>query len=113
MTIETKAKVYGALVKAKGAIDKVSMTAVGAASAVGLTGISASAVDGVTTTQPVIDVSSVDFTGLTNAINFHGAAGSARCCYCSRHSQGHKLYDVHNSRLLVVCGFACAWNGDF
>ena len=68
MTIETKAKVYGALVKAKGAIDKVSMTAVGAASAVGLTGISVSAVDGVTTTQPVIDVSSVDFTGLTNAI---------------------------------------------
>ena len=52
MTIETKVKVYGALVKAKGAIDKVSM----------------SAVDGVTTTQPVIDVSSVDFTGLTNAI---------------------------------------------
>ena len=68
MTIETKAKVQGALVKAKGAIDKVSMTAVGAASAVGLTGISVSAVDGVTTTQPVIDVSSVDFTGLTNAI---------------------------------------------
>lgn len=68
MTIETKAKFYGALVKAKGAIDKVSITAVGAASAVGLTGISVSATDGVTTTQPVIDVSSVDFTGLTNAI---------------------------------------------
>lgn len=68
MTIETKAKVYGALVKAKGSIDKASMMAIGAASAVGLTGITASAADGVTSTQPVIDVSSVDFTGLTNAI---------------------------------------------
>lgn len=69
MTIETKAKVYGALVKAKGVIDKASMTAIGAASAVGLTGISVSASGGSpTSTAPVIDVSSVDFTGLTNAI---------------------------------------------
>lgn len=70
MTIETKAKVYGALVKAKSAIDKGCMTAIGAASAVGLTGISVSAVGetGSTPTAPVIDVSSVDFTGLTNAI---------------------------------------------
>lgn len=68
MTIETKAKVYGALVKAKSTIDKGCMTAIGAASAVGLTGITASAAEGATSTQPVIDVSSVDFTGLTNAI---------------------------------------------
>lgn len=70
MTIETKAKAYGALVKAKGAIDKVSMAVIGSASAVGLTGISVSAVGetGSTPTAPVIDVSSVDFTGLTNAI---------------------------------------------
>ena len=69
MTNATKLKIYGGLVKAKNAIDKVSVTAVGAASAVGLTGISVSASSGApTTTQPVIDVSSVDFTGLTNAI---------------------------------------------
>lgn len=68
MTIETKAKVHCALVKAKSAIDKGCMTAIGAASALGLTGITASAAEGATSTQPVIDVSSVDFTGLTNAI---------------------------------------------
>lgn len=68
MTAKTKLKIYGGLVKAKNAIDKASVTAVSAASAIGLTGITASAVDPTTTTQPVIDVSSVDFTGLTNAI---------------------------------------------
>lgn len=69
MTNKTKLKIYGGLVKAKNAIDKASVTAIGAASAVGLTGISVSAVgEGSTSTSPVIDVSSVDFTGLTNAI---------------------------------------------
>ena len=68
MSNNTKLKIYGGLVKAKNAIDKASVTAVGAASAVGLTGITASAAEGATSTQPVIDVSSVDFTGLTNAI---------------------------------------------
>lgn len=68
MTNATKLKIYGGLLKAKNAIDKTSVTAIGAASAVGLTGISVSAVEGATSTQPVIDVSSVDFTGLTNAI---------------------------------------------
>lgn len=68
MTNATKLKVYGGLLKAKKAIDKASVTAIGAASAVGLTGITASAVEPGTSTQPVIDVSSVDFTGLTNAI---------------------------------------------
>lgn len=68
MTNATKLKIYGGLLKAKNAIDKASVTAIGAASAVGLTGITASAAEGTTSTQPVIDVSSVDFTGLTNAI---------------------------------------------
>lgn len=69
MNANTKLKIYGGLLKAKNAIDKASVTAVGAASAVGLTGITASAVEGgASTTAPVIDVSSVDFTGLTNAI---------------------------------------------
>lgn len=67
MTNKTKLKIYGGLLKARKAIDKASVIAVGAASAVGLTGITASAVDG-GSTAPVIDVSSVDFTGLTNAI---------------------------------------------
>ncbi len=67
MTNKTKLKIYGGLLKAKKAIDKASVTAIGAASAVGLTGITASAVE-TTSTAPVIDVSSVDFTGLTNAI---------------------------------------------
>lgn len=69
MTNATKLKIYGGLLKAKNAVDKASVMAVGAASAVGLIGISVSAADGATSsTQPVIDVSSVDFTGLTNAI---------------------------------------------
>lgn len=68
MTNATKLKIYGGLLKAKNAIDKASVTAIGAASAVGLTGITASAAEGATSTQLVIDVSSVDFTGLTNAI---------------------------------------------
>ena len=69
MTNKTKLKIYGGLLKARKVIDKASVTAIGAASAVGLTGISVSAVgEGGTSTSPVIDVSSVDFTGLTNAI---------------------------------------------
>lgn len=68
MTNATKLKIYGGLLKAKNAVDKITVTAATAASAVGLTGITASAVGEGGTTQPVIDVSSVDFTGLTNAI---------------------------------------------
>ena len=68
MSNKTKLKIYGGLLKARKAIDKASVTAIGAASAVGLTGITASAVEGGTSTSPAIDVSSVDFTGLTNAI---------------------------------------------
>lgn len=67
MSNKTKLKIYGGLLKARKAIDRASVTAVGAASAVGLTGITASAVEGGSTAS-VIDVSSVDFTGLTNAI---------------------------------------------
>lgn len=66
MTNATKLKMYGALVKAKSALDKASITAIGAVSAFGVAGITASA-EGPTST-PVIDVSAVDFSGLTASI---------------------------------------------
>jgi len=69
MTNSLKLKVYGGLVKAKSFIDKASITAVGAVSALGAAGITASAEGGASGgTTPVIDVSSVDFSGLTTAI---------------------------------------------
>lgn len=66
MTNTVKAKIYGGLLKAKSFIDKASVTAIGAASALGVSAITASA-EG-SSTSAVIDVSSVDFSGLTNAI---------------------------------------------
>lgn len=66
MTNTAKTKIYGGLVKAKSFIDKASVTAIGAASALGASAITASA-EG-SSTSAVIDVSSVDFSGLTNAI---------------------------------------------
>lgn len=66
MSNASKLKIYGGLLKAKSALDKASVTAVSAASAVGIVGISASAAEGVST--PVVDLSSVDFSGLTASI---------------------------------------------
>lgn len=66
MTNTAKTKIYDGLVKAKSFIDKASVTAIGAASALGASAITASA-EG-SSTSAVIDVSSVDFSGLTNAI---------------------------------------------
>lgn len=67
MTGTVKSKVYGGLAKAKSFIDKASITAAGAISSIGVTGITASA-EGGAGSAPVIDVSSVDFSGLTTAI---------------------------------------------
>lgn len=61
-----KLKTYGGLAKAKGFIDKASVTAISAVSGVGLMGITASAAEG--TTTPVVDLSGVDFSGLTASI---------------------------------------------
>ena len=66
MTNATKLKIYGGLVKAKNALDKFSVTAATAVSAVGVAGISASAAEGAS--APVVDLSSVDFSGLTASI---------------------------------------------
>lgn len=67
MTDATKLKIYGKLVKAKSALDKTAVTVASAASAVGIGAISASAADS-GTTSPVVDLSSVDFSGLTSSI---------------------------------------------
>lgn len=69
MTNATKLKIYGGLVKAKNFADKASVAAVTAFSAVGAAGISASAESGTTSTAtPVVDLSGVDFSGLTSSI---------------------------------------------
>ena len=67
MTNSTKVKIYGGLVKAKNALDKLSVTAATAASAVGIAGISASAAEG-GASAPTVDLSGVDFSGLTASI---------------------------------------------
>ena len=66
MTNATKLKIYGGLVKAKKFADKATMAAVTAVSAVGAAGITASAETTVTT--PTVDLSGVDFSGLTASI---------------------------------------------
>ena len=66
MTIQTKIKALKALTKAKSTLDKASITAAGAFGAVTAAGISASAEGTVTT--PVVDLSGVDFSGLTSSI---------------------------------------------
>lgn len=67
MTTATKLKIYGGLAKAKNFADKATMAAVTAISAVGAAGITASAEVG-TVTTPTVDLSGVDFSGLTASI---------------------------------------------
>lgn len=64
MTIQTKIKALNTLSKIKNGLDKASITAAGAFGAVTAVGISASA-EG---TTPVVDLSGVDFSGLTSSI---------------------------------------------
>lgn len=68
MTNATKLKIYGGLVKAKKIADNVSVAFVTAVSAVGAAGITASAEGGTTVTAPTVDLSGVDFSGLTSSI---------------------------------------------
>ncbi len=65
MTNATKLKIYGALAKAENALNKASITAAGALGAVATVGITSSAAD---VTAPVVDLSGVDFSGLTSSI---------------------------------------------
>lgn len=67
MTNATKLKIYGGLVKAKKFADKATVAAVTAVSAVGAAGITASAAEG-TVATPTVDLSGVDFSGLTASI---------------------------------------------
>ena len=67
MTTATKLKIYGGLAKAEQAVNKASIAAVTAVSAVGAAGITASAEVG-TVTTPTVDLSGVDFSGLTASI---------------------------------------------
>lgn len=66
MTQTTKMKIYGALAKAENALNKGAITATGALGAVLATGVTASAEGTVST--PVVDLSGVDFSGLTSSI---------------------------------------------
>lgn len=67
MTNEAKMKIYGGLVKAKKFADKAMITLGSAATAVFTAGINASA-EGATASAPVVDLSGVDFSGLTSSI---------------------------------------------
>ena len=67
MTQTTKMKIYGTLAKAENALNKGAITATGALGAVLATGVTANAADG-TVTTPVVDLSGVDFSGLTSSI---------------------------------------------
>lgn len=67
MTNATKLKIYGALAKAEQGINKASVMAAGALGAIGAVGVTASATDG-TASAPVVDLSGVDFSGLTSSI---------------------------------------------
>ncbi len=67
MTQTTKLKIYGTLAKAEQAINKASITAAGALGAVATVGVTASAETG-TASAPVVDLSGVDFSGLTSSI---------------------------------------------
>ena len=66
MTNATKLKIYGTLAKAESALNKASVTAAGALGAIGAVGVTASA-EG-TASAPVVDLSGVDFSGLTSSI---------------------------------------------
>lgn len=66
MTNATKLKLYSCAVKAKNAIDKACVTGAAAATSVMALGITANA-EG-TATAPTIDLSGVDFSGLTTSI---------------------------------------------
>ena len=66
MTQATKIKIYGTLAKAEQAINKASITAASAIGAIGTVGITSSA-EG-TASAPVVDLSGVDFSGLTTSI---------------------------------------------
>lgn len=69
MTTATKLKIYGGFAKAKNFADKATMAAVTAFSTVvGAAGITASAEGGATVTTPTVDLSGVDFSGLTASI---------------------------------------------
>lgn len=68
MTNTTKLKIYGGLAKAEQAVNKAIVAAVTAFSAVGAAGITASAEGGTTATAPTVDLSGVDFSGLTSSI---------------------------------------------
>ena len=62
-----KLKIYSGLVKSKEILDKASVTAISAASGIGIMGITASA-EGGSVATPTVDLSSVDFSGLTASI---------------------------------------------
>ena len=66
MTNATKLKIYGSLAKAEQVLNKASITAAGALGAIGAVGVTASATDGAT--APTVDLSGVDFSGLTSSI---------------------------------------------
>ncbi|MCM1328081.1 MAG: hypothetical protein NC253_01445 [Ruminococcus sp.] len=68
MTNATKLKIMGVLVKAKKFADKVSVAAVTAVTAIGTAGITASAETTTPAAAPVVDLSGVDFSGLTSSI---------------------------------------------
>lgn len=61
----TKLKICGALAKAEQAINKASVTAAGALGAIATVGITSSAE---TVASPTVDLSGVDFSGLTSSI---------------------------------------------
>ncbi len=65
MTQAMKIKIYGTLAKGKQFLDKASITAAGAIGAIGTVGITSSA-EGASV--PVVDLSGVDFSGLTSSI---------------------------------------------
>lgn len=68
MTNTTKLKICGGLAKAEQAVNKASVAAVTALSTVVAAGITASAEGGTTVTAPTVDLSGVDFSGLTSSI---------------------------------------------
>ena len=67
MTNATKLKLYSCAVKAKNTLDKACIAGGAAVTSVMAMGITASAESG-TATAPTIDLSGVDFSGLTTSI---------------------------------------------
>lgn len=68
MTNATKLKLYSCAVKAKNTLDKACIAGGAAVTSVMAMGITASAEDGVSASAPTIDLSGVDFSGLTTSI---------------------------------------------